>query len=53
MLKDLSNRVLAERQDITNDLFGILDLKLVNGAYIITIASGNSDELTKKTLISK
>ena len=52
-ISDLTGRIILNQQVKTNRNITILDLSLINGAYIVRISSNQNKILTKKLLIAK
>lgn len=51
-LKDLSNRVVLTMDLETNDFIANLDLKLIDGLYLVTITNSNHETISKKLIVN-
>jgi len=52
-VKDVNGRVLHQTKIITDNFVYLLDLKLLNGIYFITIENEQHETITKKMVVTK
>ncbi len=52
-ISDLSGRILIAKDFKSTDFLTILDINLINGAYLVTLINNQNEKSTKKLFISK